>query len=51
MGIVDYYYFDASVLVKAYLWEAGTDEVRRVVRDARADPPLARIGHFAGGPG
>ena len=26
-----YYYFDASVLVKAYLWEVGTADVRAVL--------------------
>jgi hypothetical protein len=28
---VRYYYFDASVLVKAYLWEVGTEDVRGVL--------------------
>jgi predicted nucleic acid-binding protein len=40
---VDFYYFDASVLVKAYLWEAGTEAVRQVLRDVRAASPSARI--------
>jgi predicted nucleic acid-binding protein len=40
---VDFYYFDASVLVKAYLWEVGTEDVRQVLRDARAASPTARI--------
>jgi predicted nucleic acid-binding protein len=38
-----YYYFDASVLVKAYLWEMGTDDVRQVLRDTRAAPPRAHV--------
>jgi predicted nucleic acid-binding protein len=37
-----YYYFDASVLVKAYLWETGTDDVREVLNESRAAPP-ARV--------
>jgi uncharacterized protein len=40
---VDFYYFDASVLVKAYLWEVGTEDVRQVLRDTRAASPTARI--------
>jgi predicted nucleic acid-binding protein len=40
---VDFYYFDASVLVKAYIWEVGTEDVRQVLRDARAAVPSARI--------
>jgi predicted nucleic acid-binding protein len=38
-----YYYFDASVLVKAYLWETGTDDVREVLNESRAAPPRARV--------
>ncbi|HEX8358542.1 MAG TPA: type II toxin-antitoxin system VapC family toxin [Longimicrobium sp.] len=38
-----YYYFDASVLVKAYLWETGPDDVRQVLRDTRAAPPRAHV--------
>jgi predicted nucleic acid-binding protein len=40
---VDFYYFDASALVKAYIWEVGTDDVRQVLREARAATPAARI--------
>lgn len=40
---MDFYYFDASALVKAYVWEAGTDDVRQVLREARAASPAARI--------
>ena len=40
---MDFYYFDASVLVKAYIWEAGTKDVRNVLREARAATPAARI--------
>lgn len=40
---MDFYYFDASVLVKAYLWEVGTEDVRQVLRDVRAASPRARI--------
>lgn len=40
---MDFYYFDASVLVKAYIWEVGTEDVRQVLRDARAAMPSARI--------
>ncbi len=35
---MDLYYFDASVLVKAYFWEVGTDDVRRMLREVRAAP-------------
>lgn len=38
-----YYYFDASVLVKAYVWEAGTEDVRQVLDDMRAAPRLTRV--------
>ena len=40
---MDYYYFDASVLVKAYLWEVGTEDVRQVLRGVRAAPPRLRV--------
>jgi hypothetical protein len=40
---VDYYYFDASVLVKAYVWEIGTEDVRPVLRDARVQGARARV--------
>lgn len=40
---MDFYYFDASVLVKAYIWEVGTEDVLQVLRDARAASPRARI--------
>jgi predicted nucleic acid-binding protein len=40
---VDFSYFDASVLVKSYIWELGTEDVRQVLRDARAATPSARI--------
>jgi predicted nucleic acid-binding protein len=40
---VDFYYFDASALVKAYIWEVGTEDVRQVLREARAASPAARI--------
>lgn len=40
---MDFYYFDASVLVKGYIGEVGTDDVRQVLRDARAVPARARI--------
>lgn len=40
---MDYYYLDASVLVKAYVWEVGTEDVRRVLSDARAVPARARV--------
>jgi predicted nucleic acid-binding protein len=40
---VDFYYFDASVLVKAYIWEVGTEDVRQVLREARAATPAARV--------
>ena len=38
-----FYYFDASVLVKAYLWEVGTEDVRRVLASAFAAPSEVRI--------
>lgn len=38
-----YYYFDASVLVKAYLWEVGTEDVREVLRDVRNAPPSSTV--------
>ncbi len=38
-----YYYFDASVLVKAYLWETGTADVHRLLRDAWAAPPRTHV--------
>lgn len=38
-----YYYFDASVLVKAYLWEEGTEDVRQVIRDISAQPAVVRV--------
>ncbi|HEX8672135.1 MAG TPA: type II toxin-antitoxin system VapC family toxin [Longimicrobium sp.] len=38
-----YYYFDASVLVKAYLWEVGTEDVREVLRDVRTAPPSSTV--------
>jgi predicted nucleic acid-binding protein len=38
-----YYYFDASVLVKAYLWETGTNDVRQVLHDTRTAPPRALV--------
>jgi predicted nucleic acid-binding protein len=40
---VDYYYLDASVLVKAYVWEVGTEDVRHVLHAARANPARARV--------
>jgi predicted nucleic acid-binding protein len=40
---VRYYYFDASVLVKAYFWEVGTEDVRQVLHDTRAEPPRAQV--------
>ncbi|HLM67495.1 MAG TPA: type II toxin-antitoxin system VapC family toxin [Longimicrobium sp.] len=40
---MDYYYLDASVLVKAYVWEVGTVDVLRVLRDARATAARARV--------
>jgi predicted nucleic acid-binding protein len=40
---VKYYYFDASVLVKGYLWEDGSEDVRSVLRAVRAAPPAARV--------
>jgi uncharacterized protein len=40
---VDFYYFDASALVKAYIWEVGTEDVRQVLREARAASPAARV--------
>jgi predicted nucleic acid-binding protein len=40
---VDFYYFDASVLVKGYIWEIGTEDVRQVLREARSATPSARI--------
>ena len=40
---MDYYYFDASVLVKAYVWEVGTEDVRQVLYDARAQLARARV--------
>lgn len=40
---MDFYYFDASALVKAYIWEVGTEDVRQVLREARAAIPTARI--------
>lgn len=38
-----YYYFDASVLVKGYLWEEGSEDVRSVLRAVGAAPPEARV--------
>ena len=38
-----YYYFDASVLVKAYFWEEGTEDVRLIRRDVSAKPAGARV--------
>ncbi len=38
-----YYYFDASVLVKGYLWEEGSEDVCTVLRAVRAAPPEARV--------
>lgn len=38
-----YYYLDSSVLVKAYLWEEGTEDVLQLHIDARANPAAARI--------
>ena len=38
-----YYYFDASVLVKAYIWEVGTEDVRQVLETMRTVPPQTRI--------
>jgi predicted nucleic acid-binding protein len=40
---VKYYYFDASVMVKAYLWEEGSEDVRQVLRDMWAEPANARV--------
>jgi len=40
---VKYYYFDASVLVKAYFWEEGSEDVRQVMRDVSAKPASARV--------
>lgn len=40
---MSYHYFDASVLVKAYLWETGTEDVRRVLGDARTDPEQTQV--------
>lgn len=40
---MDFYYFDASVLVKGYIWEVGTEDVRQVLREARGVTPAARI--------
>jgi predicted nucleic acid-binding protein len=40
---VKYYYFDASVMVKAYLWEEGTEDVRQVIRDLSSKPAVARV--------
>jgi predicted nucleic acid-binding protein len=40
---VRYYYFDASVLVKGYLWEEGSEDVRRVLRDLWAEPAHTRV--------
>jgi predicted nucleic acid-binding protein len=40
---VKYYYFDASVLVKGYLWEEGSEDVRTVLRGVRSAPPEARV--------
>lgn len=40
---MDLYYFDASVLVKAYFWEVGTDDVRQVLREVRAAPPRMQV--------
>lgn len=38
-----YYYFDASVLVKAYFWEEGTEDVRQVMREVWAAPADTRV--------
>lgn len=38
-----YYYFDASLLVKAYLWEEGSEDVRTVVRDLLAEEADTRV--------
>jgi len=40
---VTYYYFDSSVLVKAYVTEPGADSVRDVLRRTRAVEPTARV--------
>jgi hypothetical protein len=40
---VRYYYFDASVLVKAYFWEEGTEVVRQVIRDLSAESSGTRV--------
>jgi predicted nucleic acid-binding protein len=39
---VRYYYFDSSALAKAYVLEAGSEQVRNILRSARAVPPTAR---------
>jgi predicted nucleic acid-binding protein len=41
--VVKYYYFDASVLVKAYFWEEGTEDVRQVLRELWAAPADTRV--------
>lgn len=38
-----YYYFDSSVLVKAYITEPGSDSVREILQQARAAEPTARV--------
>lgn len=38
-----FFYFDTSVLVKGYIWEAGTSDVHEVLRELRAEPPTARV--------
>lgn len=40
---MDFYYFDASVLVKAYVWEHGTEDVRQVLAEVRSTPAKSRI--------
>ncbi|MBW3570220.1 MAG: type II toxin-antitoxin system VapC family toxin [Gemmatimonadetes bacterium] len=40
---MDFYYFDTSVLAKAYIWEVGTEDVRKVLGQLRAAPARARI--------
>ena len=40
---MDYFYLDASVLVKAYVWETGTADLIQILREARERPARARV--------
>ncbi|HYW06853.1 MAG TPA: type II toxin-antitoxin system VapC family toxin [Longimicrobium sp.] len=37
------YFFDTSALVKLHVPEAGSSEVKNILRKTRADPPSARV--------